>query len=172
MSISQKIAWAVSVVILILIALFVWRFVQMANNELSNNVQDAATTTVFDTVELKSQKDFVLTGQQILDGGGFEPGWNFKLNIAGQKFGVDLVSQYGETKYVGYLDLVSQSTSTKVWGGFVLDKDDKQQNMGIKVDTQKCTEASGEEVDYTVKVLIGDPNNLTEELDGCAKLAI
>ena len=162
--------WGVVLVVVGFTILFLWRFVQITNQELNREIEsitEQEKVTVFEPVELKSQKDFQMIGEKMFEGGGFEPGWNFKLNLAGSKFGIDLVSQYGETKYVGYIDLVSQSTSTKVWQGKVLDLDDVAQDIKLEVISKKCTEPSGDKVDYTVKVKVAD-----EDVEGCAKLAI
>lgn len=166
----SNLVWGIALVVIGFAILFLWRFVQVTNNELDRQIEsitEPAKVTVFEPVELKSQKDFQMIGKKMFEGGGFEPGWNFKLNLAGSKFGVDMVSQYGETKYAGYIDLVSQSTSTKVWQGKVLDLEDVAQDIKLEVISKKCTEPSGDEVDYTVKVKVADEN-----LDGCAKLAI
>lgn len=166
----NNLVWGIALVVVGFTILFLWRFVQVTNQELDKQIEsitEPEKVTVFEPVELKSQNDFQMIGQKMFEGGGFEPGWNFKLNLAGSKFGLDMVSQYGETKYVGYIDLVSQSTSTKVWQGKVLDIDDKPQDIKLEVMSKKCTEPSGDEVDYTVKVKVADEN-----LDGCAKLAI
>ena len=162
--------WGVVLVVVGFTILFLWRFVQITNQELNREIEsitEQEKVTVFEPVELKSQKDFQMIGEKMFEGGGFEPGWNFKLNLAGSKFGIDLVSQYGETKYVGYIDLVSQSTSTKVWQGKVLDLNDAAQDIKLEVISKKCTEPSGEEVGYTVKVKVSN-----EKIDGCAKLII
>jgi uncharacterized membrane protein len=166
----SNLVWGIALVVVGFTILFLWRFIQVTNNELNKQIEsitEPEKVTVFEPVELKSQKDFQMIGQRMFDGGGFEPGWNFKLNLAGSKFGLDMVSQYGEAKYLGYIDLVSQSTSTKIWQGKVLDLDDTPQDIKLEIISKKCTEPSGEEVDYTVKVKVADEN-----LDGCAKLAI
>jgi hypothetical protein len=53
-------------------------------------------------------------------------------------------SSYGETKYVGYLDLFNQSTTTKVFTGNVLDKQDKIQTLKMTITEKICYEASGD----------------------------
>jgi hypothetical protein len=166
----NNLIWGVALILLGFAILFLWRFVQVANLELDKQIESITgpgENKVFEPVELKSQKDFTMIGEKMFEGGGFEPGWNFKLNLAGSKFGLDLLSQYGETKYVGYIDLVSQSTSTKVWQGKVLDLSDIAQDIKLEIISKKCTEPSGDEVDYTVKVKVAD-----EDIEGCAKLVI
>lgn len=166
----SNLVWGVALVLVGFTLLFLWRFVQVTNDELNKQIEsitEVEKVTVFEPVELNKQNDFLMIGQKMFEGGGFEPGWNFKLNLAGSKFGIDLVSQYGETKYVGYIDLTSQSTSTKVWQGKVLDLNDAAQDIKLEVISKKCTEPSGEEVGYTVKVKVG-----SEKIDGCAKLVI
>lgn len=162
--------WGVALVVVGFTILFLWRFVQVTNQELNKQIEsitEPEKVTVFEPVELRSQNDFQMIGQRLFNGSGFEPGWALKLNLAGSKFGIDLLSQYGETKYVGYIDLVSQSTSTKVWQGKVLDLNDAAQDIKLEVISKKCTEPSGDEVDYTVRVKVAD-----EDIEGCAKLAI
>jgi hypothetical protein len=165
MKFSKKFLVASTVVVIVFLLLFIWRFIQVASGELAQQVI-GPSQKFYDITELKSQKDFKLLGDIFYIGGGFEPGWNFKITLIGNKFGVDLVSQYGDTKYVGYVDLASQSTSTKVLAGNLLDKDDKLQKFGMKIVSKKCVEPSGAEVDYTVNVLVGE-----EKLDGCAKIS-
>lgn len=123
------------------------------------------TETVFEAIELKSQKDFKLIGESVFIGSGFEPGFAFKINMAGTKFGVDLDSQYGETKYVGYLDLASQSTTTKVFAGKMLDKNDQVVDGLFAIVSKACTMPSGDEVPFSVDIKAGP-----EVLSGCAEM--
>lgn len=122
--------------------------------------------TVFEAVELKSQKDFKLIGQILLSGSGYEPGFNFTISLAGTKFGVDLTSQYGDTRYVGYLDLNSQSTTTKIFSGNMLDKNNKVVTGEFTISKTKCFKASGDEVPYSVSIKVAKEN-----LKGCADMA-
>jgi NifU-like protein involved in Fe-S cluster formation len=78
-----------------------------------------------------------------------------------------MLTKYGDMEYVGYIDLTSQSTSTKIFSGKVLDTADQMQDINLEIKTKKCTEPSGDEVDFTVAVKVAE-----EKLDGCAKLAI
>ena len=169
-NLGKKIIVGGGVIVLLILVLFIWRSMQVfQNNTLTIEMpkQEVATTTIFESIELKSQDDFKLIGETIFSGGGFEPGWNFKLNLAGNKFGVEMLTKYGEAKYVGYIDLITQSTSSKVWEGKVLDIEDTMQEVKITIQNKKCTEPSGDEVDYSIKVNVAD-----EKLDGCAKMAI
>ena len=142
-----------------------------------NNLQNTqlVNTTVYEAIELKSQKDFSLTGNTMFTGSGFEPGFAFKLNLAGTKFGLDLSTQNGLDdnggKYVGYISLTGQSTTTKTFEGKVLDNTDKIQDLKLEIINKKCGMPSGETVAYTSKITVGDKVK-NEKLTGCAELKI
>lgn len=166
---GKKILIGGIVLISLMILLFVWRSMQILNNDttlVSSTEAPQATTTIFESVELKSHKDFKLIGTKMYEGGGNEPGWAFKLNLAGNKFGIDMLTKYGEMQYVGYIDLTNQSTSSKKFAGKVFDTSDTVQDVSMEIKTEKCIQPSGEEVEFTVTVKVAD-----EDLTGCAKLA-
>lgn len=154
----------VVMVVIFLVVVFVVRYFSQGGEAVSS---ESATTTqiVYDVVELKTQKDFALVGEPMFKGSGFEPGFNFKLTVSGSKFGVDMVSKYGESRYVGYLDLLAQSTSTKTFSGKMLDQNDKMVDAMFVIETKTCYEPSGDETPYTVDIKVSD-----EILNGCVKM--
>jgi hypothetical protein len=163
---QKKIIYVVLGVILFSIILYFYRVSMQESTVVVGEVDNSKVLeTVFEPVELKSQKDFKMIGQNIYSGSGFEPGFNFKISLAGTKFGTDLTSQYGDTHYVGYLDIVEQSTSTKVFSGKMLDKKDQVVDGEFKILTKKCNMPSGDEVPYTVVINVSN-----EKLSGCADL--
>jgi hypothetical protein len=154
------------ILFLFLIALFVYRLSKLDPIE-NFNPEEAAKNlqTIYEAVELKSQDDFKMIGQTIYAGTGFEPGFNMLMSIAGTKFGTDIVSQYGETRYVGYLDLMSQSTSSKVFFGKMLNKENALVDSEVEIVTKICTMPSGDKVPFILKISVGD-----EKLQGCANV--
>jgi hypothetical protein len=147
------------------VGLFFYRSAQELNSRIEPIAQDFIDQKIYETVELKTQKDFKLIGEPIFSASGFEPGFSVKLNLAGTKFGIDMDSSYGETKYVGYLDLFNQSTTTKVFTGNVLDKQDKIQTLKMTITEKICYEASGDTLPYTVDVSVAK-----EKVTGCGKI--
>ena len=131
------------------------------------NVQPVVTQTVYDAIELKSQADFKIVGDMIYSGGGFEPGWGLKISLAGTKFGTDITTQYGDGRYVGYLDITSQSTTSKTFSGKMLDIKNKVVDGTVTLLSKKCGKPSGEFSDYTATVKVGK-----EKLSGCVDIAI
>lgn len=147
----------VAVLFLLFVILIFYKMakeVQVAGNEI--------TQKVFEAIELKSQSDFKMVGEKVYEGLGSEPGFNFMVTVAGSKFGVDLSSQYGQTRYVGYLDLIEQSTSTKIFSGKMLDQDNNMVDGKFKIFAQSCTLPSGDEVPLSAEIQVSD-----ESLTGC-----
>lgn len=160
---KKNIIIVISAIVAIGIVIYLYlMFVTSGYSAVSINVPAKEVLAV---VPLSSQKDFKLIGNTLFIGSGFEPGFNFKMNLAGQKFGIDLVSQYGDTHYVGYLDLVAQSSSTKIFAGNLLDKSDKSVACKFILTNKKCGTPKGDYTPFTVNINVG-----TEELLGCANL--
>lgn len=101
----------------------------------------------------------------VYEGGGTEPGFSFKTSIAGTKFGFDLLSQNGATRYVGYLDLTSQSSTSIAFTGSMLDQQNNPVNAVFKINAEKCIVPSGAEVPYSVDIVVGP-----ELLKGCGNI--
>lgn len=160
---KKKILTPLFLIIVLLIFYFVYKSATQSIKPVVLN--DVPEQKVLEVVELKTQKDFKMIGQEIFQGTGFEPGFNFRISIAGTKFGTELVSQYGDTHYVGYLDLVNNSTSTKTFSGKMLDKTDKIVEGLFNIFQKKCTLPSGTNVPFTVDIKVA-----TETLSGCATI--
>lgn len=165
----KKIIYIIVLIFVLIFCIYLYKSITSTNIAMENiQEQPAATTTqvkVYDKVPLVTQNDFKLLGKEIYIGTGFEPGFNFKISLAADKFGVDLVSQYGETHYVGYIDLTSQSTTTKVFKGLLLNKQNVAVGSEFTIKTKKCGLPSGEEVPYSVSIVVG-----AEKLSGCVQL--
>jgi hypothetical protein len=140
------------------------------NNDLKKSNIVIATSTRTEDVPaipvLKNQEDFKPLGSMVLKGNGFEPGFNFKMYSYNNKFPTDLTSQYGDTHYVGYLDLADDKVSTRVYSGKMMDKLDGLVNSSFKIQIKDCLNAKGDTEKYTVNIVVG-----TETLSGCASEA-
>jgi hypothetical protein len=77
-----------------------------------------------------------------------------------------LTSQYGDTHYVGYLDLADDKVSTRVYSGKMMDKLDGLVNSSFKIQIKDCLNAKGDTEKYTVNIVVG-----SETLSGCASEA-
>lgn len=73
------------------VGLFFYRSAQELNSRIEPIAQDFIDQKIYETVELKTQKDFKLIGEPIFSASGFEPGFSVKLNLAGTKFGIEQV---------------------------------------------------------------------------------
>ncbi len=128
---------------------------------------NSISETVFEQVELKSQTEFKMLGKSIYIGSGSEPGFSLNLSLAGTSFGTEIISDYGERKFVGYINLLKQSTSTKVFSGKLLNISNKPVDVKIEFQTKKCIAESGEEKSYVLNI-----NVENEKLVGCAEVKI
>lgn len=153
--------------LLLVIVLFLYRTIQQFDQSIvkENLTKEEQFVTIFDTVALSEQKNFKLMGEQVFAGIGFEPGFVFKMSVAGTKFGLELLSENGLEKHVGYLDLQSQSTSTKTFFGNLLDDKNKIVPTNMVFKLKKCIKPSGDEVEYIVEI-----NLAKKKLSGCAEL--
>jgi hypothetical protein len=151
-----------TLIIILLFLLYVYRVMTLSEGMMIN---DEDLPKSYEAIELKTQSDFRMIGKVVYEGGGTEPGFSFKTSIAGTKFGFDLASQYGATRYVGYLDLTNQSTSSIAFTGKMLDKGNSVVDAIFKINVANCTTPSGVVVPYSVDISVGP-----EVLHGCGNI--
>lgn len=164
----KKVIYIIIILFILLFCLYLYRTMTIPSqviSEIDNTPVKEEQTPAFEAVELKTQNDFKLIGKPVFVGTGFEPGFNVVVSLAGNKFGTELVSQYGQTRYVGYLDLVKNATNTKIIAGQMLDKDNKIVGGQFTFTTKECILPSGESVPYTLDAQVGP-----EILNGCANI--
>lgn len=152
-----------TLLIILLFLLYVYRVMTIGEGMMINT---GDLPKNYEAIELKTQSDFRVIGKVVYEGGGTEPGFSFKTSIAGTKFGFDLVSQYGATRYVGYLDLSGQSTSSIAFTGKMLDKENSIVDAVFKINVASCTTPSGVVVPYSVDINVGPGI-----LQGCGNIA-